>query len=330
VFAAASIVAAFVICPWLRVAPWRASRIVFLRLFGFGWRTQVSRLANLITFETDILIVTFLLRDLQLAGLYKIGLELANKMRQVPVVMMSALIPAAAHLDAQQDVARLTRMYVRGTKYVAAVAVPLSAYVAGGAGLLMTAWQGDGAQFAVAIGVLRVIAAGYLANILPGPGVAVSLGMGRAEIQMYSGIVSMTTNIALTIGLVLLFGFWGVPAGTVLSMVISWAWFARAMRGAIGVGPAQLWREALRGPVTAAVFPMAAMAACDIVSAGINSRVAAAGILIAATPIFAGLYLAMLRRQSSFDDADLDFLGNVLQLRRVPGFSAWSRPLRHG
>lgn len=327
-FAVAAVVAAFVLCPWLRVAPWRASRTVFRRLFGFGWRTQVSRLANLITFETDVLIITFVLRDLQLAGLYKIGLELANKMRQAPVVMMSALIPAAAQLDAQQDGERLTRMYVRGTKYVAAVAIPLAAFVAGGAGLLMTAWQGGTAELGVAVGVLRVIAAGYLTNILPGPGVAVSLGMGRAEIQMYSGLISMVSNITLTIGLVFAFGFWGVPAGTVLSMALSWAWFARSMRGAIGVGAAMLWREALRGPAIAILVPLAVVAACDALSNGIDSRAAALGILVAVLPIFTGLYLGLLRLQANFDAADLDFLGNVLKLRRVPGFAAWARPLR--
>jgi len=328
VFAVASVIVAFALCPWLRVAPWRASRSVFLRLFGFGWRTQVSRLANLITFETDVLIITFVLRDLQLAGLYKIGIELANKMRQAPVVMMSALIPAAAQLDARQDGERLTRMYVRGTKYVAAVAIPLSAFVAGGAGLLMTAWQGSAAEMGVAVGVLRVIAVGYLANILPGPGVAVSLGMGRAELQMYSGLVSMLSNIALTIGLVLAFGFWGVPVGTVLSMAISWAWFARSMRGAIGVGAAKLWREALRGPAIAILAPLILVTVCDALSSGVTSRAAAAGILAMAAPIFAGLYLALLRLQANFDASDLDFFENVLKLRRIPGFAAWARPLR--
>jgi len=217
---------------------------------------------------------------------------------------------------------------VRGTKYVAAVAIPLAAFVAGGAGLLMTAWQGDTAAMSIAVGVLRVIAAGYLANILPGPGVAVSLGMGRAELQMYSGLVSMVSNIALTIGFVFAFGFWGVPAGTVLSMALSWAWFARSMHGAIGVGAAKLWREALRGPAVAILAPLLLIAACDALSSGVASRAVAAGILAVVSPVFAGLYLALLRLQANFDAADLDFFENVLNLRRVPGFAAWARPLR--
>jgi len=329
-FAIAGIAAAFAVCPWLRVAPWRASWSVFRRLFSFGWRTQVSRLANLVTFETDVLVITFVLRDLQLAGLYKIGLELANKMRQGPVVMMSALVPAAAQLDARRDNERLTRMYLRGTKYVAAVAVPLAAFVAGGADLLMTAWQGGAAELGVAVGVLRVIAAGYLANILPGPGVAVSLGMGRAELQMRAGIISMLANVTLTIAFVYAFGFWGVPAATALSMLLSWAWFTHAMRGEIGVGADSLWREALRAPAVAVLAPLVLIVACDLLAQDVVSRTVALGILVAALPIFSGLYLTLLRMQRYFDAADLDFLGNVLQLRRLPGFAAWARPLRHG
>ena len=151
---------------------------MFRRLFSFGWRTQVSRLANLVTFETDVLIITLVLRDLELAGLYRIGVELANKMRQVPVVLMSALVPAAAHLDARRDEDRLRALYLRGTRYVAAVTIPLAAFTAGGAGLLMTAWQGGAIGLGMSVLVLRIISVGYVANILPGPGVAVSLGMG--------------------------------------------------------------------------------------------------------------------------------------------------------
>ncbi len=329
-FAVAGAAIAFSVCPWLRVAPWRASWSVFRRLFSFGWRAQVSRLANLITFETDVLIITFVLRDLELAGLYKIGLELANKMRQAPIVMMSALVPAAAQLDARQDSERLTRMYLRGTKYVAAVTIPLAAFVCGGAGLLMTAWQGGATDLDVAVGVLRMMAAGYVANILAGPGIAVSLGMGRAELQMGSGLVSMIGNLVLTVAFVFLFGFWGVPAGTVLSMALSWAWFTRAMRGAIGIGARELWREALRAPLIAALAPLVFIVACDGLSSSVHTRVVAAGVLVVALLIFTGIYLALLRLQRCFDAADFDFLQNVLKLGRLPGFAAWARPIRHG
>lgn len=329
-FAFMGIGATFIICPYLRVAPWRSSWSMFRRLFSFGWKTQVSRLANLVTFETDVLIITLVLRDLELAGLYRIGVELANKMRQVPVVLMSALVPAAAQLNATRDDDRLRRMYLRATKYVAAVTVPLAAFTAGGAGLLMTAWQGPALSLGMSVLVLRIIAVGYVANILPGPGVAVALGMGRPGVQMAAGLISMIANIALTVAFVFAFGFWGVPVATALSMAISWAWFARAMRGLVGVGPRELFAQALRAPLMAGLAPSIFIAACDALAAGVDSRITALAVLAIAFVVFAGLYLTLLRRSGAFDADDFEFFERVLKLDRVPGYTVWARPLRHG
>jgi len=329
-FAVVGVVATFAICPSLRVAPWRASWSMFRRLYSFGWRTQVSRLANLVTFETDVLIITLVLRDLELAGLYRIGVELANKMRQVPVVLMSALIPAAAHLDARQDQDRLRRLYLRATKYVAAVTVPLAAFTVGGAGLLMTGWQGSAIALGASVVVLRIIATGYVANILPGPGVAIALGMGRPGIQMVSGLISMVSNILLTIAFVYAFGFWGVPAATALSMVISWVWFVRAMRGLVGVGAAELFAVALRGPLLAAIAPTIFIVGCDALASDVASRFSALAVVAVSFIVFTGLYLTLVRRMGTFDEADLDFFERVLRLNRVPGYMVWARPLRHG
>jgi len=50
--------------------------------------------------------------------------------------------------------------------------------------------------------VNRILAVGYLANILPGAGVSISLGKGRPDVQMKAGIIAMTSNILLTILLI--------------------------------------------------------------------------------------------------------------------------------
>lgn len=329
-FGIATLAGSLYVCPWLRVAPWRASWAMFRRLFAYGWRTQVSRLSNLVTFETDVLIITLVLRDLELVGLYKIGLELANKMRQVPVVLISALMPAAAELHALRDTARLRRLYLRSTKYVAALTVPLAVFFAGSAGLLMTAWQGTALELGVAAGVLRVLALGYVANILPGPGVAVALGMGRPGIQMIAGLISMTSNVVLTVGFALAFGFWGVPLATALSMGLSWAWFSRAIGRSLDVRSGETARQALLGPIQAVAGPAAFVVACDALSFGVDTRVGALAVLLAALTVFVGLYLTLLRRTAFFDAADLHFFEKVLKLNRVPGYAAWTRPLRQG
>jgi len=329
-FGVLSVCATFVVCPYLRIAPWRASWPMFRRLFGFGWRTQVSRLANLVTFETDVVIIALVLLDLELAGLYRIGIELANKMRQIPVVLMSAIVPAASHLDANADGPRLQRLYLRATKYIAAITIPLALFVAGSAGLLMTAWQGAGAQMAAAVVVLRIMAIGYVANILPGPGVAVALGMGQPGLQMRAGLISMGTNLVLTLALALSIGFWGVPIATVLSMAISWRWFQRAMAETIDLPPGTVFEVALRGPLFAVAAPAAFVVACDVMATGLLNRFEALWLLAAVLVIFTGLYLTLLRRTSFFEPDDFDFFERTLHLNHLPGYSILAGPVRQG
>ena len=328
VFGVASIAAAFVLLPSLRISVFRISRATFRRLFSFGWRTQVSRLSNLIMFETDVLVITFILRDLQLAGLYKIGIELANKSRQVPAVLLSALVPAVSGLDAANDEENLRRLYLKSTKYVAALAVPLLAFVAGAAGMLMNAWQGTALELGMAVIVLRLMAFGYLANILPGPGVTVALGKGRPDIQMKAGIISMVSNIVLTVGLVYAFGFWGVPIATIISMFLSWGWFARAMNALVAIDVKELFVQALQWPLVSVVPALLFCLTSDLLAGGLTSRWENLAAVAVVLLVFSVLYLAMLGRTTFFDAEDLEFFDHTLRLKRIPGYAAWTRPMR--
>jgi len=330
VFAVASGIAAFVLCPSLRISVFRVSGATFRRLFGFGWRTQVSRLSNLIMFETDVLVITFVLRDLELAGLYRIGIELANKARQVPSVLLTALMPAASGLDADDEHEKLRRLYITATKYVAVVSIPLLAFLGGSASLLMIAWQGPALEIATAVIVLRLMAFGYVANLLPGPGVTIALGKGRPDLQMKAGLISMGSNLAMTIGLVYTIGFWGVPIATVVSMFLSWAWFMGAIHKVLDVRTVEVIAQAIRWPLVSAVPGLLICIVCDRLSFLVSSRLEGVAAVFGVGIVFTVLYLTMLRRTSFFGADDLEFFDTTLRLRRVPGYAAWTRAMREG
>ncbi len=327
-FGAASVAAAFYLHPSLRVSPLRVTREMLAKLVRFGWRTQVSRLSNLVMFETDVLVIAFVLRDLELAGLYKIGVELANKMRQVPAIMLSALVPAASELDARDEGEKLQRLYLVGSKYVAAVTVPMAAFLAGASGLVMTTWIGSGTELVVAAMVLRIMAVGYVANMVPGAGVAVALGKGRPEIQMKAGLISMVSNVVLTLALVYTVGFWGIPTATAASMFLSWAWFAWAMGKTADVGPLDLFRTALRWPVMAALPGFALCLAGDWLAVDLVGRLGNGAVLAATGGLLCVTYLAFIRMTPFIDGYDLEFFDETLGLGRVPGYRLWTRRIR--
>lgn len=325
-YALTSVIIAYRLVPGLRITPLAFARAELGALFSYGWRAQIARLSNLITFETDLLIVGFVFKSTGLLGAYKVGVELANKVRQVPLMLIGALLPAASDLDAREDERRLQRLYVVSTKYIAAVTVPLAIFCACTSQPLMRAWMGGGLETAGI--VFALIISGYAANILQGPGVSVALGMGRPDVQMRTGLISMACNIALTVTFVYPFGYVGVASATAISMYASMAWFLIAMRGLTRVSAATVMREAVLWPALASLPGAIACVVIQLVHSGGTGRGTSMAIAASAAITFGALYVICIRQLPFLDAFDAEFLERTLRLRSVPGFSFLTRRAR--
>jgi O-antigen/teichoic acid export membrane protein len=324
-FAVACAISAFWLAPHLRVTPGRITRRAFGELFSYGWRTQVAKLSNLILFQTDKVVVLAAYGALGLVGVYRVGEELAGKMRQAPALLLSAIIPAASDLDARGDDDRLRRLYVLSSKYTAALTVPLVAYMAGAAGPLIRTWVGDIDGADTAAWVMRILVVGYLVNVIPGAGVSVALGKGRPDVQMKAGLIATAGNIGFTLALLLTIGFYGIPLGTALAMALSCAWFLRAMGPVAGVGAVEVARLSLLWPAVASLPGLAVCIGGGLLSAGMTGRLPNAAVAAGCAAFFGASYLALIRYTPFLDAFDVDFLANMLRLKRVPGFSAYVR-----
>lgn len=328
IFGVASVAIAFRLRPALRVTPRRVTRRAFSKLFSFGWRAQVAKLSNLIMFQTDSLVIAVVYKYFGLIGLYDLGVNMANKMRQVPLPLVSALVPAASHLDAHEDHERLRELYVRSTKYVALVAVPLAAFTVGLAGPLMRTWLGQKGQLDVACWVLRIIAFGYVANLLPGAGVGVVLGKGRADLQMKAGAIATVSNLVLTILLVFTVGFYGIAIATSISMFLSCAWFFRALKPLFGISGRELMRASVLWPAAAAAPGFVVCAIADCYTSGMADRAPNAVAVIVCAAIFAASYAALLRLTPFLDAYDAEFFEKTAGFGRIPGFRLLVRRAR--
>ncbi len=330
-FGIGSALIAFSLVPDLRIGPTHVTRNAFDRLFGFGWRTQIARLSNLVMFQTDTMIIWAYYGiiggpSLTRVGVYRIGEELAGKVRQIPLPLLSALIPAFSDLDARREEGSLQRLYITSSKYFAAAALPLLLFTVASAGMLMHAWMGPG--YELAAGVLRILCVGLIANVLPGAAVAVALGKGRADLQMKAGLISMAGNIVLTVVLLLTIGFWGIPIATALSMIVSCVWFLHAVKPLTGVGARAWARQVVWWPLIAALPGSVFCGAGDVLMASWDGRWANLAASAAAASVFGVSYMLGLRHTPFLSSLDMDILDNTLHLTRLPGYAMWSRPLR--
>lgn len=324
-----NVVAAYRIFPGLHCNPVRMEKAIFGSLLSFGWRSQVARLANLINFQTDRMIVAVATGgNLDLVGMYRIGEDLAAKVRQAPILMVSALVPAVSSLDARDDRERLLTLYLRSTKYVAAVTAPAALYFLGSAEMLLSLYA-DKSTVGQAAWIARIIIVGYVMNVLPGPGVSIALGKGNAGLPMVAGIISMVGNVGLTVFLYASIGFYGIPLGTALALGLSTTWFFAAMRREVPVPPLRLLRESLLWPVLAALPGFVLCAWVDWSLTGYDDRIVNLVIASACAGAFALSYGGFLRLTPFIDRYDVAFLQDALGLDRIPGFRFLTARARH-
>ncbi len=219
-----AVIAVFV--TWLTVARvlpelslgWHYDGKLLRAMFGYGAKMQVSRLGGMVCFQMDKLIISRLMGTAAVS-FYEVSSRLTSFMRAVPLVMLSALIPATSELGARNDREKILRTYWLASRYVAMVTVALVAYVVLEAESLVTLWLGKGFEQSAVL--IRILAIGYGVNALGGAASQTGAGVGRPEFDMRSTVLLMTLNPILSMLLVRQFGAAGAAAGTSAALVIS-------------------------------------------------------------------------------------------------------------
>jgi len=220
----ANIIVAFKILPELKFNPFSFSGGMFKKLFKFGYKLQIARLENVFTFQTDKLLITYFL-NIGLVGFYQLGSVIINKVRELPLLLISAVVPAASEIKAGGDKKKLYDLYSRGTKYLSLFGIPLMVFVFFTAPLIMLTWMGG--EYEKSVLVIQILVPSYLINLLSGVGTSIALGVGRPVFQMKAGAFQLILNVILSIALVIKIGFVGIVIATLISLSLSSIWFMK-------------------------------------------------------------------------------------------------------
>ncbi|HEX4997923.1 MAG TPA: oligosaccharide flippase family protein [Terriglobia bacterium] len=199
----------------------RFDRALLREMFAYASKIQVSRLGTLVCFQLDKLIISRMF-GIGAVSFYEIGSRLALMMRSIPLVMISALIPATSELEARNEREKVLRAYVAASKYVTIITVALGAYLVIEAEPLLNLWLGKG--FDAAVMLTKILAIGYAFNILGGVASQTGAGVGRPEFDMRSTALLSVTNPILSLILVQRFGPAGAATGTALALMVASAY----------------------------------------------------------------------------------------------------------
>ena len=238
---------------------WHFDGPLLREMFAYGIKLQISQVGGLICFRIDKLIVSRFL-GIASVSFYEVSSRLTSFMRALPLISISALIPATAELGARQDRQKLLRTYVLASKYVAMLTIAITAFLILEARSVLMLWLGPGFESSVIL--VQILAIGYGANVLGGVASQTGAGVGHPEFDMRSTVLLAILNPVLSIILVMRFGAAGAAAGTTLAFVVATTYLLTSFqRNYIEGSLRSVLQEVYLRPIVAGVFATLAVLA---------------------------------------------------------------------
>lgn len=297
--------------PGLSAAPSYFCFPMVRRMLGFGSQLQVSRLAEMVSYQADKILLGFL-APIRYVTFYDLGAKLATAVHDLPLVLLGAVLPAASQLAEQRDDRRLWLLYERGTKYLMLVSLPILAGIWLTTDLVLTIWLGH-VSSDVRQAVL-VLATGYCISINTGMVTTVGIGLGWLTPIMRAGLLQCGLNLALSFALILWLGYPGALIGTLTALIASNTYlllrfyrdFDRPLRHYLSV----LWKvlQLNAAPALLAFLCLRWLSERAIVA----GRMGAFLSLLVCVAVYVTAYVVAIRWSDVLDRQDWEFVGGCL------------------
>jgi O-antigen/teichoic acid export membrane protein len=301
--------------PQLRLRPWRWDRALWRRMFTFGTQVQVSRVAQMIAFQMDRLLVGYFFSVASVA-FYDVAIRVSSAMRTLPLLLTSAIVPAASELDTRENRPALCRLHLLGSKYLVFSSLPLAAFVLLHARQMIFVWVGPG--FEPASVVLQLLAVGYFLNLVSGTASTIAMGMGRPGLEMRYGVVMAILNLGFSLFWIWAIGLYGAALGSALALGCGSIYFVylfhRLIEQPLG-SFVRLFRAPLAAVILAALLTF--LAGGWFSTSGEVSRLYGGMQLVGRLALFAAVYLLSIWRMAYFArDEMTPVLGKIPWLQR--------------
>jgi O-antigen/teichoic acid export membrane protein len=284
-------------------------------LLRFGLQLQVTRLSDLVQLQFDKILLTRYV-GLQSVAMYDFGSRPAGRAKQLPVTAIASLVSAVSALDAREDNARIQAALVRATRYLAVLSAPLFGFIVALAFPVMQVWLGPGHEQAAL--TLQLLSTGFFVNVVVSALALISQGRGEPQFHMRAMILQTILNIALSLTLVLTFGYFGAVLGTAISAITGglfffWLYGRRMMPRPLRFLVSVIWKPVAGAVLASALggmtFGWVSVALPD------PGRATLAAFLFLWGMLMAAAYALIIRWLKVFDEDDRGFFRGVLPVR---------------
>jgi O-antigen/teichoic acid export membrane protein len=212
--------------PGLLIRPSLVDRATLRRMFGYGWLLAILRVVSVVYAQMDRAIAGVALGVAAVAR-YEVVYRIQSAAQFALVTASSAVVPAAAYNVARADTERQRELYVKGSRYAVACAVPITLSAILYARPLIDTWVGP--AYADLAGPAQLFLVFPLFWCTHSVGIAMLVGHGRIQRMVAIQGASVLLNLALSILLVRSLGITGVVAGTVIANALAFGPYLRIL-----------------------------------------------------------------------------------------------------
>jgi O-antigen/teichoic acid export membrane protein len=294
--------------PEIRLNPLLADIHEAKKIFAFSWRMYLVQASAAIHSHIEKVFLALFV-GVAAVGLYDIASDVALKLRSVPGLLLSPILPAAAELDARGRGEKLTELYYRAHKYLAFIGVPLVFYVVAISNRFVDLWIGPNLK-TLAVPISALLLANFFSQAT-GPGYLIFLGRGILNPGVYSAFIGIGLNIPLSFILIRSYGFGGAVVGTCVSLIAATASFVYLFHRRTGNSFVRLMREAYLKPVISSVTLL-----YILILVRPTSNLTWLGLFLLGV-IFAIAYTLGLLFVQFFDRYDWDKIESVVPIARL-------------
>jgi O-antigen/teichoic acid export membrane protein len=308
----ANFLLAFRLLPDLSFTPRSFSGEMFGTLFRFGFKIQVTTIAGWVQGQLDrVLLALFL--GMGPVAFYAIAASLAAKAREIPLMLTSAILPAASEIDASMDKAILKKLYLRSMKYMVLTLLPVSGLTIIFAFPFVRLWLGS--NFDTSARTVQILMLGFFLVTLTAPGNAILNGMGRPQYAMRGALIAIPIFLLSSVILLSTIGYFGVAIGAAISLTIGSSYFLHCAHRTLDIRLADILRGILMKPLL--VLLLVSSAVLVLVH---PVRQWTWFLLAGAVMVFLLLAFVLSRAFNLWDDLDRTLVDqyNPIQRRRRP------------
>ena len=260
----------------------------FKRLFNFSLPLVISSLSTLIVTRLDRFILAYFL-PLAAVTFYTLPYSLSEKLSMGVTNITSVVFPFTSELHAMNAHERVQELYLRSTKILNLVTLPLMVILVAIPGAILQFWLGPeyAAQGAMALALLGAATFLNAASAVP---TVTSLGVGRAWMPACFAGAGAVINLASNFVLIPRFGINGAALGALLPQALVVPLFVYLVTRRLNLSLWQLITEGFVRPLACATVQCAILFS---LRGYINSRMGLMLVCFASLAVFGVLSLCL-------------------------------------